>query len=361
MKIFTAPFFLFICMVVQAQVGVGTILPQATLDITGQPTVATQLDGVIPPRLTGNQLRAKTYTATQTAAIVYVTAADSAPAGQTVDVTQAGYYYFNGTKWIKIAPESNDWTITGNANTNASTNFIGTTNDVDLMFRRNNLQSGWLSDTTTGFGVNTINPSTSTGVHNTALGQTTLQVNTTGHRNTGIGSGVLSLNTDGYQNTAIGRYTMHFNTSGYNNMAIGQEAAKWNSTGHDNAAIGFNSLRQNGTGSFNVAIGRSAMATQSGGDVIYNVGDNNIAIGAFTELPVNSASNQMVLGGGPTATYPITRTIINGIVNSAGGRPANSAAPGVQGEIRVSNNGATYYMYIYCADNQWRRTTLTTF
>ena len=355
------PFFLLFCLTLQAQVGVGTILPKATMDITGEPTVTSALDGVIAPRLTGAQLRAKTYTAAQTAAIVYVNLADPSPAGQTVNVTEVGYYYFNGTLWIRMAPESDDWKITGNSNTNASTNFIGTTTDVDLMFKRNNVQAGWLSNTTTGFGVNTINPSTSTGDHNTAIGLTTLQLNTTGHRNTAIGSGVLTLNTTGAQNSAMGRFTMHFNTTGSNNMAIGQEAAKWNSTGSNNAAIGFNALRQNGTGSYNVAIGRSAMATQSGGDVIYNVGNNNIAIGAFTTLPVTSASDQMVLGGGPTATYPITRTVINGIVNSAGGRPASSAAAGVQGEIRVSNQGGSYYMYIYCGDNQWRRATLSTF
>ena len=144
-------------------------------------------------------------------------------------------------------------------------------------------------------------------------------------------------------------------------MTIGQEAAKWNSTGSNNAAIGFNSLRQNGTGSYNVAIGRSAMATQSGGDIINNVGNNNIAIGAFTTLPVTSGSNQMVLGGGPAATYPITRTIINGVVNPAAGRPGSSGAAGVQGEIRVSNQGGNYYLYIYCADGNWRRASLSTF
>lgn len=343
---------------VSAQIGIGTTTPQATLDITGQPTATTQLDGVIPPRLTGDQLRAKTYTATQTAAIVYVTAADSAPAGQTLNVTQAGYYYFNGTLWIRMAPESDDWKINGNSNTNASNNFVGTTNDVDLIFKRNSVQSGWLSTNTTSFGVNTIDPTTNSGDHNTAIGHTVLQMNTSGHRNTAIGSGALTENTTGFQNVALGRYTMHFNTSGSNNMAIGQEAAKWNSTGINNAAIGFNALRQNGTGSNNVAIGRSAMATlhSSGADIINNVGDNNIAIGAFTELPVNTASNQMVLGNPSNS-----RTIINGIVNPVLGRPSGSSASGVQGEIRVVQHNSNYYLYIYCSDNQWRRASLATF
>ena len=346
---------------VQAQVGVGTTTPKATLDIVGEPTNTSELDGIIAPRLTGNQLRAKFYTSAQTAAIVYVTVADSAPAGQTIDVTQKGYYYFNATKWILMAPESEDWKITGNANTSAATNFIGTTNDVNVVFKRFDIQSGILGDDTTGFGYNSINPSINTGVHNTAIGHTALQLNTSGHRNTVIGSGAMTLNTTGVQNVALGRYTMHFNTSGSNNMAIGQEAAKWNSTGTNNAAIGFNALRQNGTGSYNVAIGRSAMAyNPTGTDIIANVGDNNIAIGAFTELPVNTASNQMVLGGGPSASYPITRTVINGITNSSAGAPSNSGSTGVQGEMRVATRSGKKYLYICIATNTWTRVELDT-
>ena len=83
-----------------SQAGIGTVTPQATLDVVGKPTDATTLDGIIGPRLTGAQLRAKTYTASQLGAEVYVTAAEAVPAGQTIDVTAPGYYYFNGVKWI---------------------------------------------------------------------------------------------------------------------------------------------------------------------------------------------------------------------------------------------------------------------
>lgn len=83
-----------------SQAGIGTVTPQATLDVVGKPTDAASLDGIVAPRLTGAQLRAKTYTASQLGAVVYVTAADTAPAGQTIDVTVPGYYYFNGVKWI---------------------------------------------------------------------------------------------------------------------------------------------------------------------------------------------------------------------------------------------------------------------
>jgi hypothetical protein len=95
-----------ICLIFQlnsfAQVGIGNVSPQATLDVVGDPTDTAVLDGVIAPRLTGDQLGAKTYTATQTAAVVYVTAADGTPSGQTINVTNAGYYYFDGSEWIPL-------------------------------------------------------------------------------------------------------------------------------------------------------------------------------------------------------------------------------------------------------------------
>lgn len=85
-----------------AQTGIGTISPAATLDVVGKPSDSSALDGVIAPRLTGNELKLKNYTNAQTGAIVYITAADSSPSGQTVNVTASGYYYFDGSVWRSI-------------------------------------------------------------------------------------------------------------------------------------------------------------------------------------------------------------------------------------------------------------------
>lgn len=82
-----------------AQVGINNPNPQASLDVIGKPTTTSSLDGIIPPRITGDQLRAKTYTTAQTGAQVYVTAADSNPSGQTIGVKAPGNYYFDGTVW----------------------------------------------------------------------------------------------------------------------------------------------------------------------------------------------------------------------------------------------------------------------
>ncbi|CAI8860559.1 hypothetical protein [Chryseobacterium sp. IT-36CA2] len=88
---------------VSAQVGVNTSSPATTLDVVGKPTVTSTLDGIIPPRITGAQLRAKNYTAAQTGAVVYVTAADTAPALQTVNVTSTGLFSFDGSVWRVVS------------------------------------------------------------------------------------------------------------------------------------------------------------------------------------------------------------------------------------------------------------------
>lgn len=85
-----------------AQVGINTSIAQSTLDIVGNPNDTTKVDGIIAPRLTGNQLAAKDalYTAAQTGAMVYVTAAVSPTTPKTINVTAPGYYTFNGTLWV---------------------------------------------------------------------------------------------------------------------------------------------------------------------------------------------------------------------------------------------------------------------
>lgn len=93
-----------------AQVGINTSTPKATFDITGVPSDNTKTDGLIAPRLTGNELKAKDalYTAGQTGAIIYATAPASPSTPKTVNVITAGYYYFTGTVWIGLAETSNE-------------------------------------------------------------------------------------------------------------------------------------------------------------------------------------------------------------------------------------------------------------
>ncbi|MBT0572960.1 hypothetical protein J5312_05580 [Riemerella anatipestifer] len=88
-------------MALQAQVGINTPNPKATLDVVGKASDADALDGIIPPRLKGVDLKAKTYTLEQQGAIVYVTTPDTNPSAQTMNVT-------SGTI-ISMAPHGKDF------------------------------------------------------------------------------------------------------------------------------------------------------------------------------------------------------------------------------------------------------------
>lgn len=52
-----------------------------------------------------------------------------------------GYYYWDGAMWVRLLTSaSNDWTLLGNAGTNPATNFLGTTDLQNLVFRTNNVE-----------------------------------------------------------------------------------------------------------------------------------------------------------------------------------------------------------------------------
>ncbi|AZB28726.1 hypothetical protein [Chryseobacterium balustinum] len=90
---------------IKAQVGVNTQTPSATLDIVGKPNLLNHFDGIIPPRITVDQLANKTYSVLQKGAIVYVTQPASNLLGQVIHIVEEGYYYFNGMFWNQMFKE----------------------------------------------------------------------------------------------------------------------------------------------------------------------------------------------------------------------------------------------------------------
>lgn len=52
-------FFVLFGIAVHAQVGINTQTPEATLEVVGKPNDTNHYDGIIPPRITGEQLATK--------------------------------------------------------------------------------------------------------------------------------------------------------------------------------------------------------------------------------------------------------------------------------------------------------------
>jgi len=98
-------FLLFTVIKIRGQVGINTKLPEATLDIVGKPTDANHFDGVIPPRITGDQLAAKIYTLLKKGTIVFVTTPPTDLVGQVKYVIEAGLHCFDGNFWQSLSQD----------------------------------------------------------------------------------------------------------------------------------------------------------------------------------------------------------------------------------------------------------------
>ncbi|MGG5211106.1 hypothetical protein ACQWU4_19465 [Chryseobacterium sp. MIQD13] len=89
--------------------GIGTAAPKATLDVAAFPDDFTKKDGIIAPKLTGDDLKKKDalYTPSQDGAIVYVTNPVSSPSTKTKDVISPDYFFYNTkiSSWQKLNPE----------------------------------------------------------------------------------------------------------------------------------------------------------------------------------------------------------------------------------------------------------------
>lgn len=265
---------------ISAQVGININQPQATFDIVGSPSNPGKLDGVIAPRLTGIQLKAKNYTAAQTGAIVYVTAAETTPTGQTVDVVSPGYYYFDGSKWSSL---SGNWRLVGNSGTTASTAIIGTDISTGNYLGTNDGQNLVLATQKNVKGILDINGTLQGGNANSSSGP--------------------------YASLTWGSNNILTNSTS-SNIALGKDNTVSAQGNFPAVAIGLNNAANNGakvignnntaTGANNLVFGNLNTVTGLTGLTIGNNHNNNggIAIGSGNTTSLNN----IAVGSANTAT-----------------------------------------------------------
>jgi hypothetical protein len=146
--IFTLLVFAFSNVIAQKSTGINNTNPSkyAALHIKRD---GSALQGIIIPKLSGADTVALklALTSAEKGLIFY-------------DTTNSVYQYWNGTRFYSIggntSSSNSGWNLTGNAGTNPAINFIGTTDNVQLRFRTNNLTRMILDS----LGNNTINGST---------------------------------------------------------------------------------------------------------------------------------------------------------------------------------------------------------
>ena len=118
-----------------AQIGIGTTTPNGALDINS----STQ--GLIVPRVALTTCNATSPIinpnggAIIEGTIVYNTATDGVVPNDVVP----GFYFWNGASWLKVttqtSPKNPNWSLSGNAGTNATNNFIGTMDATDFIIK----------------------------------------------------------------------------------------------------------------------------------------------------------------------------------------------------------------------------------
>jgi trimeric autotransporter adhesin len=318
----------------QAQsVGIGTTTPNTSSVLE----LSSPNKGLLIPRVA---LTSTTTAAPVTAFVAGMVLYNTATAG---DVSP-GYYVCDGAKWVRLEVSGNNWGLNGNAGTNPATNFIGTTDNADLVFKRNNVQAGLLnlSLSNTSFGLFALNPA-GTGSNNTALGSLALSDNETGYSNTAIGVTALVQNNSGWGNIAIGTRSLFKNISGFGNVAVGNSSQFENETGGYNTSIGTESLRNN----------RADNNTALGGNTLLNniTGYSNVAVGINALISNTNRSNLVAVGD--SALYS------NGLGVTFGFQALNNTAIGSKSLFSNGigyQNTATGYQALYSNQDGFRNT-----
>ena len=311
-----------------AQVGIGTSIPHAQLDIqASNAATPSNTDGILIPRIA--TFPTPNPTVLQQGMLVFLTT----PVG----INASGFYYWNNatSSWIGLG-NTNNWSLLGNSGTSSTTNFIGTTDNQDMVIKRNNVRAGFIGNPNiltgnmnTAFGANSLVNPNAAGIRNTAIGTNVLPVVTSGNLNTSVGEQSMFSNTTGVENTAMGVGALYSNVDGNYNTAIGVQALRyinasnntgigWQSafstiSGANNTTLGYQSLFSNVSGSNNISIGYQAGYNETGSNKLYIENSNADAANAliYGEFDTNIVRiNGQLQVADPAATgykFPLAR------------------------------------------------------
>jgi len=142
----------------------------------------------------------------------------------------SGVYQYNGTSWVQLTNAGQDWSILGNNGTSASTNFIGNTDNVDVVFRANNTEIMRLSSGTQRLGIGITVPTQKLHVSDPST------PNTTTMRVSGLASTTtLALGTAPFTTLMVDA-----NGNFFRGGTTGSPAAGWLTTGNAGTSVATN-------------------------------------------------------------------------------------------------------------------------
>lgn len=339
----------------QAQVGIGTTTPSGALEVNSAlPSPSTQRAGLVPPIVA---LSATNSTATTTAGvnvinpvtngvpatgtIVYNTSTSATGANQVTP----GYYFYNGTLWEKLTSgATTDWSLTGNAVTNPTTNFIGTTDNQNLRFRTNNTDRVAIS-TAGNLGVGIVAPTSRLHLYE-ATGTTPTA--TTGtlvldHGNTGGGSSIVfpSRVNNG---SDYGYIRYDDDTSG--NGSTAENALLEIGTENDVVGIYQDDIAIMPSGNLGVGTRAPKAKFHNNGTTAFTISTNSpnstivFITTAFTPPAASAENNGMIYIIRNTLT---TNVNVNNIIDYGSTAASNITLNATTGSITIVSNGTNWY------------------
>jgi len=272
-----------------SQVGIGTITPNATLEIKSTNQAApTSTDGVLFPVIDDFPLVSPTIN--QDGMLVYLTG-NSSPS--------KGFYFWDNDilDWINVlgVEEINDLQDAKTA-TNGSSVFLGlnaglsdngaNNSNVGIGFGVLTQNIGASFVTSVGYNSSfSTNPLFSSQKYSVSVGSESLYFNDRGNWNSAFGFRSLYKCTTASYNTSIGSISSYNNTRASYVVSVGFKSL-YTTTNRNSVAVGANSLYNN-SGSFNTAIGFYSFNT------VFSNFSNSTAIGYNTAI---NDSNQLHLG-----------------------------------------------------------------
>jgi len=275
-----------------SQVGVNTDNPMSTLDVSvkmnGSTIDNSQIYGLQAPRLTRAELISTSgttskYGANQKGAIVYITDVSGTDTGgsstQRLNITTAGYYYFDGSVWVKITDSSTPTASTEPWYDN-QTKLPATTN-VQNIYQKGYVGIGYF-DATKGTSNETINRGSltnaftiaGTGANNDDMLIESVSTDaSSGQLNFKKSRGTYAAKIDVVAEDKIGEILFNGPSNSFGNLTVRSETP---TTGY--LSMGTNGTeRMRITGTGNVGIGTNAPAQKL--DVSGNIRANSITNG----------------------------------------------------------------------------------
>ncbi|MTK54135.1 hypothetical protein [Paludibacter sp.] len=261
-------------------------------------------------------------------------------------------YNSTTSQWEPAANSGSGWSLTGNAGTTAGTNFLGTTDNQDLVFKTNNTESGRTSvyQFSTSFGIGATAAYQSTAIGNSAKASAATGVaigfgaQSKDQFGIAIGggddvSGTNAANASAQGAIAIG-YKSNANTQ--YNIALGNNAQAINASSA--IAIGVDTKVQ---GWQSTGIGYGATTSQQNTLILGNTSGSGAAtkVGIGTSIPANAmhvkaTADPLRLEGLQESTNTNDRNLV---VNSSGEvKISIPSSSGFSGYMNISPNNVTF-------------------